>query len=246
MNECSEEEVQRFIDSDHWCAQEKYDGVNRLLIKTGNEIVGANRKGLSVAIPKEVEEEMRTLPDCVLSGEAIGDKVMCFDIIPENKEEYRHRYSVLEGLLPTEHIRLVDTSWTTQQKRRLLLTLKNDNKEGIVFKRIDSVYHPGRPNSGGDMLKFKFKATASVIVEGVNKGKRSVSMVMYDVGPVRVGNVTIYPNYTIPEEGSIIEVEYLYAFKGGSLFQPVYLGPRTDLDYSDCNIKQLKYKKEEE
>ena len=38
----------------------------------------------------------------------------------------------------------------------------------------------------------------------------------------------------------------LYAYKDGSLFQPVFLNVRTDIDKEDCVISQLKYKKEEE
>jgi bifunctional non-homologous end joining protein LigD len=36
----------------------------------------------------------------------------------------------------------------------------------------------------------------------------------------------------------------LYAFKGGSVFQPVYLGVREDLTQEDCTLDQLKYKAE--
>jgi len=35
----------------------------------------------------------------------------------------------------------------------------------------------------------------------------------------------------------------LYYFAGGSLFQPVLLGPREDIDIEDCTLKQLKLKR---
>jgi bifunctional non-homologous end joining protein LigD len=38
-----------------------------------------------------------------------------------------------------------------------------------------------------------------------------------------------------------VEVEYLYAFPGGSLFQPVYKGPRADKDAADA-YDTLKFK----
>jgi bifunctional non-homologous end joining protein LigD len=59
---------------------------------------------------------------------------------------------------------------------------------------------------------------------------------------VPVGNVTIPPNHAVPAAGEIIEVEYLYAYHGGSLYQPVYRGKRTDLDLDACTTVQLKYK----
>ena len=40
----------------------------------------------------------------------------------------------------------------------------------------------------------------------------------------------------------IVEVRYLYAYPGGSLYQPVYLGARDDIQLDDCTIQQLKFK----
>ena len=61
---------------------------------------------------------------------------------------------------------------------------------------------------------------------------------------VFVGNVTIPSNKEVPAINSIIEVRYLYAYKGGSLYQPTYLGVRDDIGVDDCLISQLKYKQE--
>ena len=87
----------------------------------------------------------------------------------------------------------------------------------------------------------------------VNSGKRSVKIGLLDSDNrdvikgkkmIPVGNVTIPPNYDVPEAGDIVEVEYLYAYKGGSIYQPVYRGKRTDIDISACITWQLKYKPE--
>ena len=57
------------------------------------------------------------------------------------------------------------------------------------------------------------------------------------------GNVTIPPNHQIPKAGTVVEVRYLYAFReSGIIYQPVYLGPRNDIDPSECRVEQLKYK----
>jgi len=40
-------------------------------------------------------------------------------------------------------------------------------------------------------------------------------------------------------------VRYLYAYPGGSLYQPVYLGKRDDIDADACIIRQLKFKAED-
>jgi len=51
-------------------------------------------------------------------------------------------------------------------------------------------------------------------------------------------------NAEIPKVGDLIEVTYLYAFRGGSLFQPTFSMVRTDIDREDASIAQLKYKPE--
>jgi bifunctional non-homologous end joining protein LigD len=45
---------------------------------------------------------------------------------------------------------------------------------------------------------------------------------------------------------SIVEIRYLYSYPDGSLYQPVLLGTRDDIDIEVCSVKQLKYKAEEE
>ncbi|WP_167365759.1 hypothetical protein [Pseudomonas saponiphila] len=41
---------------------------------------------------------------------------------------------------------------------------------------------------------------------------------------VSVGNCTVPANKSTPAIGSLVEIRYLYAHKGGSLFQPVFQG----------------------
>jgi bifunctional non-homologous end joining protein LigD len=40
-----------------------------------------------------------------------------------------------------------------------------------------------------------------------------------------------------------VECRYLYAFKeSGSIYQPVFLGVRDDIQHTECTTAQLKYK----
>ena len=59
---------------------------------------------------------------------------------------------------------------------------------------------------------------------------------------IAVGNVTIPPRTQIPGAGQVVEIRYLHAYRGGSLYQPVYLGVRTDIPPADCTVGQLKFK----
>jgi bifunctional non-homologous end joining protein LigD len=133
-------------------------------------------------------------------------------------------------------------------KRRFLERCREDNLEGVVFKDMTAPYIPGRPASGGAQRKLKFVETASVVVTSLN-GKRSVKIGVIDTDGLITpcGNVTIPVGAEIPGIGEIIECRYLYAFKeSGSLFQPVYLEVRNDLELKDCTVDQLKWKRAEE
>ena len=81
----------------------------------------------------------------------------------------------------------------------------------------------------------------------MNAGKRSVGLeVLNAEGHTQyVGNVTVPPNYQIPKVGMLVEIRYLYCFRDGCLFQPVYLGIRDDIDFDASTIAQLKYRPEE-
>jgi bifunctional non-homologous end joining protein LigD len=142
------------------------------------------------------------------------------------------------------HLQCVDSEDDYASKQALLNELRADNAEGIVFKDLHAPWQSSRPSTGGPALKFKFTETASFIVGGISTGKRSVELILYeDQARVRgVGAVTIPPNHSIPPADSIVEVRYLYAFPGGCVFQPVYLGPRDDVTPQECHISQLKLK----
>lgn len=250
LNPIEEDEVEKYINDDSWIAQEKHDGKRMLLKKSNNTLTAINRKGLSVGYPTCWDFFKSSNIDLILDGEAIGDKFYVFDVI--NDEKLDARISFLEKLFNTHsfiklnkdnYFVLVETARTKSEKKKLFNQLQDRKAEGIVFKKIDSKYVAGRPASYGNQIKFKFYATASFIVLKVNK-KRSVAVGLYDEHDnlVNVGNVTITPNFEVPEVNQIIEVRYLYAYKGGSIYQPTYLGVRDDIDQDACTLNQLKYK----
>jgi len=253
LNAIEEAEVEKFLRDDDYCAQEKHDGRHLLVRKQDDDIEGINKKGFIVGLPQTVATDLRRLPGSFIpDGESIGDNYHAFDMLELNGKNlrplpYRLRLVRLVNLLLSTanhpHIRLVETAFTTDQKTELWERLRRENREGIVFKRLDAPYTPGRPNSGGAQLKFKFVATLSAIVAKVNT-KRSVEISLFNGRSlVSCGNVTIPANHEIPKVGVVVEVRFLYAFReSGVLFQSVYLGLRTDVDTDECNVSQLKYK----
>jgi bifunctional non-homologous end joining protein LigD len=117
---------------------------------------------------------------------------------------YRIRLARLIDLLlltrsDYKHIRLVETAFSTQQKTGLWERLRRENREGIVFKRLDAPYVSGKPNQGGPQLKFKFVATLSVVVAKINT-QRSVEVGLFQGRSlVSCGNVTIRPTTKFPK-----------------------------------------------
>lgn len=263
LNPVDEATCERLLQDSQFCMQEKFDRPRLLIRKRGQEVVGINRKGLIVALPGPLKEAASLLrfksavtghvgESFIIDGEAIGDVFYAFDLLGAQSEmltaPYELRYRALANLLNQSPgnrgvIRLVDTAWDMPQKRDLLHSLKDRKAEGVVFKRLDAAYTPGRPNSGGSQLKYKFYATLSAVVASVND-KRSVELRLLNGNAwMPCGNVTIPLNFQVPEAGQVVEVRYLHAFKeSNALYQPVYLGPRQDVAPQECVPAQLKYK----
>jgi len=252
LNAVDESEVARLIRDPAWCMQEKKDGKRTLLQRRGVAIHGINKKGLLVGLPSPVVHHAGHFSgDVLIDGECIGDVLYAFDLLELDGRSlraypYKERLALLTELLddPTfSHLELVQTALAPAEKAILYKRLQAEKREGIVLKRLDAPYTPGRPASGGSQLKHKFVATLSAVVAKIN-AQRSVELrLLNGQGWVSAGNVTIPANQPVPKVGAVAEIRYLYAMPGsGSLYQPVYLGVRTDVEPHECVVSQLKFK----
>lgn len=249
LNPIDECDAQRHIEDDAWCLQEKFDGKRIMAAVTAGKAEGANRKGLYVSMPQEIADALSALPDCVLDGELIGDAYVVFDLLSVSGEDMRHRpyrerhAALTETAGNVPRIRVAEAAWDTASKAALFRKIADAGGEGVVFKRVDAKSVAGRPAAGGSQVKCKFYATCTCLVAAQND-QRSVKLQLFDVAgkPVNVGNVTIPVNKAIPPAGALVEIRYLYAYRGGSLYQPQYIGERDDLDRDDCRLSQLKYR----
>ena len=155
---------------------------------------------------------------------------------------------MLPAVNRAKYIRAADTVSAPDEKRARFDRLRNAGAEGVVFKDTDAPYTPGRPNSGGTQLKYKFYKSASCVVLKSNGNRRSVALGLLSSNgdsddPVGCGNVTIPANHEIPAAGNVVEVRYLYAYpESNALCQPVYLGTREDIPICECLLDQLSYK----
>ncbi len=255
LNGILETDLSQYLSDDHYWFQEKYDGERRLIQIKEGKVTGINRKGLSIPLPEVFASVLLDsgITQCVLDGEALGDIIVIFDILEDASgcirvQAYSKRLLALERIFPitkSKKIQMITTARTQREKELLLKTIRDNIGEGIVIKKHTANYKAGRPNSLGNQLKFKFIESASVIVSAISENKRSVSISVYEKKKkISVGKVTIKANQDIPNIGDILEVQYLYAYKGGSLYQPVCIGLRTDLNHDECQITQLKFKRE--
>ena len=255
LNPVVGDELEDLLTDDQFLVQEKVDGKRLILRKEGQNVEAINRRGIACGLPQNIVRDALALPgDWLIDGELIGEEYHTFDLI-EHEGSYRaqplrRRLVALFNLIASgqaPNIHLVGSYTGEAVKRRFLERCREDNLEGVVFKDMQAPYIPGRPNSGGAQRKFKFVASASVLVTSLN-GKRSVKIGVLDgERMISCGNVSIPVGSDIPDIGDIVEVRYLYAFKeSGSLFQPVYIGVRDDLELRDCCVNQLKWKRAEE
>ena len=253
LNPITEKQLNQFLFNHDYWMQEKLDGRRLLLRKDGDQITGINRLGYPTAIPETIVRSAAKHPrSFLLDGEAVGDTFHAFDLLTIGPEDMRHlsfsvRYLRMRDMLNAfdhPHIREVRVFFPPQSAG-WFQQFKNEGKEGVVFKHKDAPYTPGRPNSGGSQLKYKFYETASFVVAKIN-GQRSVSLILFEGDKVRsAGNVTIPPNHEVPAPGTVAECRYLYAFReSGSIYQPVFLGTREDIRAEECTTAQLKYKAE--
>ena len=244
---------------DDWLFQEKHDGERRTLIGDDSGIRYANKKGLEVGVQIEIAEAFEKLHGVIggnlnLDSEDMGDHVVIFDV-PRHfmitSGTFRDRAAVLAHVEKTineqglgEVLRVDIPQPASIFFADRFGDLQAANAEGFVARHSESLYVPGLPSSGGQALKVKFWDDVSCRVAEGRAGKRSMGLeLLGDDGEwTKVGNVTIPSNRDMPAVGDVVDVKYLYAHKGGSIYQPTYRGPRNDVDESECRMDRLKFK----
>lgn len=148
-------------------------------------------------------------------------------------------------------IRFLPVARTTHEKRSLFERLARDRNEGIVFKHRESLLHPGRPEAGGDLFKFKFQITVDCILSVTDDQRRFRCAVFHEGRLQSVGYVSsgIKPSQydELAREGRtatrIGELRALYASgtieERGQLVQSVFLRFRDDKAPEECTGAQL-------
>jgi bifunctional non-homologous end joining protein LigD len=251
LTEIDETELDRYLNSAAFGAQEKKDGKHLTLQITRNSnLFIRNKKGAISTCAPEFEAALRQVGfPLLVDGEQVNGIFWVWDLLELDGQNlrpnsYHVRYAKLKELeaLFGSTIRVLKLVTTRADKIALFNELKARGKEGIVFKKLSAPFSEGK---GEDQVKFKFYAEASVIVVAGRPGKQSIGMELFDANGNRefVGycSCALHP---LPPIDSIAEVKYLYAYHGGCLYQTAFKELRDDIDLSECKTAQLKYKAE--
>ncbi len=256
LTEISEDEAEKYITDDAYCAQEKLDGRNKTLRNVGGVVTSANKKGQIVPTPAEVAEYAARKFDFVAQAEHVGSVYHIHSLTSYRGEDvrairYDERLARATCLFPFTGtaVRTVETAGTTAEKRAMFKRLKKENREGIVFKRLDSVFTPGYSTVH---LKCKFWSSLSARIRTIRPGGReSIECELLRPGVIggwqSCGNTTVLKRGLIDtlRVGDVVEIRFLYALRStGILYQSSFIGVRDDVDPLECTTSQLKYKPE--
>lgn len=258
LNIITEQQLLDCINDPAWCLQQKHDGHRRGMGLTSADRFSSNRKGLAVPFPQEVSLAFDAIADLfplTVDGELMGTAYVIFDVRVIGGEDVSGM-SCCDRLLRMETIKtalmaanvecvqVVETAYSTADKLALLARMKHDKQEGVVAKRLSAPYVEGKPASMGDQLKFPFRKDVTVIVISHHATKRSIGLGLLDEQGtvINVGNCSIPANASIPHIDDLVDINYLHAYKGGSIYQPIYKGVRDDIDRAECTLARLQYK----
>lgn len=239
------DKVDEYIANPDYGTQFKYDGERTLVSLRRSVIQATNRKGEVRPLTAGAESELKGLlakPDfsdereTTLDGELMGDVYVAYDLIMLRDNDMRsysfeERYSALEALLEEHQGLLAPVAWTLEQKKAMREQAAAEDREGLMHRRLSATYTSGRSSA---VLKDKLWATCTCRVLTANQ-QRSIQLAILDDDGTEgfVGNVTVPANMEVPEPDDLVEVRYLYVGNGGSLYQPVLLRVRTDIDVAD-------------
>ena len=179
-----------------WTFEVKWDGYRAIATESGGDATLTSRNGNDLTarflnVAKEIPKAVKT-PDCVLDGEvcALDDSgrssfsamqqgkagtpivYYVFDVLEIEGEPVVdlplvERRKLLEGLLDRRN-KIVRLSETFDDGQALLDAAKQQRLEGIMAKRFDSKYLPGRRTR--DWLKIKTHSEQEFVVVGYTKG----------------------------------------------------------------------------
>lgn len=261
-------DLEKYIADPEWFAQEKMNGKFMRIVKAHvGQVAAFNKLTKQITLPTDIANAINGYaPAIAADGELIGDKLYLFDIVmsggvnlvntPASLRYNSHLVHAVQTIGSKSIVR-VEAEFDASGKQDLVDKLSEKNMEGVVFKRVNGLYIPGKTENlnKAAIIKVKFWKEVSAYISAWND-KNSVklslagsksSMAGDKKDLVPCGNVTIPEKYKSEvKPGRILRVKYLYATKDGILYQPsVDADDDGDVTRSDMNwpdhVSTLKY-----
>jgi len=233
--------------------QPKIDGERLLIESDGAGTVRCfNRYGDATIGPAAAVAELAAWPvPVVLDGERLGDQVLLFDLVSVVGREgapLAERLAVLERFVEAMapgHLRLVPTARTMLEKHAMMRHVVEQQGEGWVLKRTDSLYRPGERSLAWRKLK-RWRDVDCVVAwvgDPTKDGEKdNMGLSMYDLDGdlVNVAECTRRAGHGQQvKPGDVVSVQCLYASDDDRLVQPSRPRIRTDKPARECTTEQL-------
>ena len=254
-------ELEPYLLNDRYVLEEKFNGTRKEVLKTGNTLVITNKQGQPTGkgmLPVTQAEFLKVPFDFTvdIEDEPVGGGCVLLDILTLRGKPVDHLVRqdrrplletfYLEAGFDGKIVRLSEQAVGQKAKRSFLTQMENQNAEGVIVKDNAAGYVGGEAGRK-HQWKYKFQATASFIVDQVGiGGKRNIGLALLD-GTTRIhcGKCAVPVNKSLDDiaVNDVVECRYLYAEPGSNkLNQPFYLGKRDDVEPTECQLAQLKYK----
>jgi ATP-dependent DNA ligase len=262
------DDLPKYIADDSFCFEQKLDGWRKLAWLRGGDVEVFGRSGQQADLPTSVWSELPKLeePDGIaLDAELIGETLWVFDLPfasgqVKPGDPYRWRRDVLDALAPslqTDHVRVLPSARTTDDKLAIARLVIEGGGEGLMVKDLRSAYYSGKRHKG--LLKAKLTKSVDCVITRFGVGlsssgsglpKSNAELALYnDAGELQVvAECIIHPiERNKADIGSVCEVTYLYCVASDKprLVQPTRLTIRDDKTPKECVMSQLRFTSKE-
>jgi DNA ligase D-like protein (predicted ligase) len=196
--------VPKLPEGSQWIWEVKLDGYRAVAVKSGGAVTlySRNRKSLNSRFPYIVEP-LRSLPDgTVVDGEivALDDdgrpvfnllqnftsqagriRYFVFDLLCYDNHDLMRlplfkRRDMLRSLIKFDGARVKISEYVEASAEQVLLAVREQRLEGIVGKRKDSVYEPGKRS--GAWIKHRVNLGQEFVIGGFTPGPHGLDAII--------------------------------------------------------------------
>lgn len=246
----------RMCGNDDWRAEQKLDGRRLIVEIDGDDLMGVNREGKIIRLDATIANSFEPFSGLwTFDGEIMADGVYWLFDLPRASDKikfstpYEERRSTLDAFYHSvfegsPYIKLLPSYSSSQDKITLARDVLKNNGEGVMLKKKNAPYSPGKRTKTN--LKWKFVKTVDCIVGEISiDGKQNIGLRLLNTETsemVDIGTVGMTPgNLAKVKSGDVVEVKYLYVENQEKprLYQASFVKFRDDKSPQTCWMDQI-------